>query len=132
MEEDLVYKALVGIHIPITNYNEAFYVMAAFNLLNKVVKEKDKYNISYDFKKYIGDKIVEILNIDNINVFLDKDVCYIKFLDYQFSFHNISYGEKLLEYKNSKKNIHQEWSQIRLQEKAFEIFEEAIRRMENE
>ena len=47
--EDLVYKALVGIHIPITNYNEAFYVMAAFNLLNKVVKEKDKYNISYDF-----------------------------------------------------------------------------------
>lgn len=132
MEEDLVYKALVGIHIPITNYNEAFYVMAAFNLLNKVVKEKDKYNISYDFKKYIGDKIVEILNIDNINVFLDKDVCYIKFLDYQFSFHNISYGEKLLEYKNSKKNIHQEWSQIRLQDKAFEIFEEAIRRMENE
>lgn len=132
MEEDLVYKALVGIHIPITNYNEAFYVMAAFNLLNKVVKEKDKYNISYDFKKYIGDKIIEILNIENINVFLDKDVCYIKFLDYQFSFHNISYGEKLLEYKNSKKNIHQEWSQIRLQEKAFEIFEEAIRRMENE
>lgn len=132
MEEDLVYKALVGIHIPITNYNEAFYVMAAFNLLNKVVKEKDKYNISYDFKKYIGDKIVEILNIENINVFLDKDVCYIKFLDYQFSFHNISYGEKLLEYKNSKKNIHQEWSQIRLQDKAFEIFEEAIRRMENE
>lgn len=130
--EDLVYKALVGIHIPITNYNEDFYVMAAFNLLNKVVKEKDKYNISYDFKKYIGDKIVEILNIDNINVFLDKDVCYIKFLDYQFSFHNISYGEKLLEYKNSKKNIHQEWSQIRLQDKAFEIFEEAIRRMENE
>ena len=130
--EDLVYKALVGIHIPITNYNEAFYVMEAFNLLNKVVKEKDKYNISYDFKKYIGDKIVEILNIDNINVFLDKDVCYIKFLDYQFSFHNISYGEKLLEYKNSKKNIHQEWSQIRLQDKAFEIFEEAIRRMENE
>ena len=92
MEEDLVYKALVGIHIPITNYNEAFYVMAAFNLLNKAVKEKDKYNISYDFKKYIGDKIVEILNIENINVFLDKDVCYIKFLDYQFSFHNISYG----------------------------------------
>ena len=89
--EDLVYKALVGIHIPITNYNEAFYVMAAFNLLNKAVKEKDKYNISYDFKKYIGDKIVEILNIENINVFLDKDVCYIKFLDYQFSFHNISY-----------------------------------------
>ena len=132
MEEDLVYKALVGIHIPITNYNEAFYVMAAFNLLNKVVKEKDKYNISYDFKKYIGDKIIEILNIENINVFLDKDVCYIKFLDYQFSFHNISYGEKLLEYKNSKKNIHQEWSQIRLQDKAFEIFEEAIRRMENE
>ena len=132
MEEDLVYKALVGIHIPITNYNEAFYVMAAFNLLNKAVKEKDKYNISYDFKKYIGDKIVEILNIENINVFLDKDVCYIKFLDYQFSFHNISYGEKLLEYKNSKKNIHQEWSKIRLQEKAFEIFEEAIRRMENE
>ncbi|MDY3802075.1 MAG: hypothetical protein SOZ95_08590 [Bacilli bacterium] len=132
MEEDLVYKALVGIHIPITNYNEAFYVMAAFNLLNKVVKEKDKYNISYDFKKYIGDKIVEILNIENINVFLDKDVCYIKFLDYQFSFHNISYGEKLLEYKNSKKNIHQEWSRIRLQDKAFEIFEEAIRRMENE
>lgn len=132
MEEDLVYKALVGIHIPITNYNEAFYVMAAFNLLNKAVKEKDKYNISYDFKKYIGDKIVEILNIENINVFLDKDVCYIKFLDYQFSFHNISYGEKLLEYKNSKKNIHQEWSQIRLQDKAFEIFEEAIRRMENE
>ena len=130
--EDLVYKALVGIHIPITNYNEAFYVMAAFNLLNKNVKEKDKYNISYDFKKYIGDKIVEILNIENINVFLDKDVCYIKFLDYQFSFHNISYGEKLLEYKNSKKNIHQEWSQIRLQDKAFEIFEEAIRRMENE
>lgn len=130
--EDLVYKSLVGIHIPITNYNEAFYVMAAFNLLNKVVKEKDKYNISYDFKKYIGDKIVEILNIENINVFLDKDVCYIKFLDYQFSFHNISYGEKLLEYKNSKKNIHQEWSQIRLQDKAFEIFEEAIRRMENE
>ena len=132
MEEDLVYKALVGIHIPITNYNEAFYVMAAFNLLNKAVKEKDKYNISYDFKKYIGDKIIEILNIENINVFLDKDVCYIKFLDYQFSFHNISYGEKLLEYKNSKKNIHQEWSQIRLQDKAFEIFEEAIRRMENE
>ena len=132
MEEDLVYKALVGIHIPITNYNEAFYVMAAFNLLNKVVKEKDKYNISYDFKKYIGDKIVEILNIENINVFLDKDVCYIKFLDYQFSFHNISYGEKLLEYKNSKKNIHQEWSQIRLQDKAFGIYEEAIRRMENE
>ena len=132
MEEDLVYKALVGIHIPITNYNEAFYVMAAFNLLNKAVKEKDKYNISYDFKKYIGDKIVEILDIENINVFLDKDVCYIKFLDYQFSFHNISYGEKLLEYKNSKKNIHQEWSQIRLQDKAFEIFEEAIRRMENE
>ena len=132
MEEDLVYKALVGIHIPITNYNEAFYVMAAFNLLNKVVKEKDKYNISYDFKKYIGDKIVEILNIENINVFLDKDVCYIKFLDYQFSFHNISYGEKLLEYKNSKKNIHQDWSRIRLQDKAFEIFEEAIRRMENE
>ena len=130
--EDLVYKALVGIHIPITNYNEAFYVMAAFNLLNKAVKEKDQYNISYDFKKYIGDKIVEILNIENINVFLDKDVCYIKFLDYQFSFHNISYGEKLLEYKNSKKNIHQEWSQIRLQDKAFEIFEEAIRRMENE
>ena len=130
--EDLVYKALVGIHIPIANYNEAFYVMAAFNLLNKVVKEKDKYNISYDFKKYIGDKIIEILNIENINVFLDKDVCYIKFLDYQFSFHNISYGEKLLEYKNSKKNIHQEWSQIRLQDKAFEIFEEAIRRMENE
>ena len=130
--EDLVYKALVGIHIPITNYNEAFYVMAAFNLLNKVVKEKDKYNISYDFKKYIGDKIIEILNIENINVFLDKDVCYIKFLDYQFSFHNISYAEKLLEYKNSKKNIHQEWSQIRLQDKAFEIFEEAIRRMENE
>ena len=130
--EDLVYKALVGIHIPITNYNEAFCVMAAFNLLNKVVKEKDKYNISYDFKKYIGDKIVEILNIENINVFLDKDVCYIKFLDYQFSFHNISYGDKLLEYKNSKKNIHQEWSQIRLQDKAFEIFEEAIRRMENE
>ena len=130
--EDLVYKALVGIHIPITNYNEAFYVMAAFNLVNKAVKEKDKYNISYDFKKDIGDKIVEILDIENINVFLDKDVCYIKFLDYQFSFHNISYGEKLLEYKNSKKNIHQEWSQIRLQEKAFEIFEEAIRRMENE
>ena len=130
--EDLVYKALVGIHIPITNYNQAFYVMAAFNLLKKVVKEKDKYNISYDFKKYIGDKIIEILNIENINVFLDKDVCYIKFLDYQFSFHNISYGEKLLEYKNSKKNIHQEWSQIRLQDKAFEIFEEAIRRMENE
>ena len=130
--EDLVYKALVGIHIPITNYNEAFYVMAAFNLLNKVVKEKDKYNISYDFKKYIGDKIIEILNIENINVFLDKDVCYIKFLDYQFSFHNISYGEKLLEYKKKKKNIHQEWSQIRLQDKAFEIFEEAIRRMENE
>ena len=130
--EDLVYKALVGIHIPITNYNEAFYVMAAFNLLNKAVKEKDKYNISYDFKKYIGDKIVEILNIENINVFLDKDVCYIKFLDYQFSFHNISYGDKLLEYKNSKKNIHQEWSQIRLQEKAFEIFEKGIRRMENE
>ena len=130
--EDLIYKALVGIHIPITNYNEAFYVMAAFNLLNKDVKEKDKYNISYDFKKYIGDKIVEILNIENINVFLDKDVCYIKFLDYQFSFHNISYGEKLLEYKNSKKNIHQEWSQIRLQDKAFETFEEAIRRMENE
>ena len=130
--EDLVYKALVGIHIPITNYNEAFYVMAAFNLLNKVVKEKDKYNISYDFKKYIGDKIVEILNIENINVFLDKDVCYIKFLDYQFSFHNISYGEKLLEYKNSKKNIHQEWTRIRQQDKAFEIFEEAIRRMENE
>lgn len=130
--EDLVYKALVGIHIPITNYNEAFYVMAAFNLLNKAVKEKDKYNISYDFKKYIGDKIVEILNIENINVFLDKDVCYIKFLDYQFSFHNILYGEKLLEYKNSKKNIHQEWSRIRLQDKAFEIFEEAIRRMENE
>ena len=130
--EDLVYKALVGIHIPITNYNEAFYVMAAFNLLNKDVKKKDKYNISYDFKKYIGDKIIEILNIENINVFLDKDVCYIKFLDYQFSFHNISYGEKLLEYKNSKKNIHQEWSQIRLQDKAFEIFEEAIRRMENE
>lgn len=130
--EDLVNKALIGIHIPITNYNEAFYVMAAFNLLNKVVKEKDKYNISYDFKKYIGDKIIEILNIENINVFLDKDVCYIKFLDYQFSFHNISYGEELLEYKNSKKNIHQDWSQIRLQEKAFEIFEEAIRRMENE
>ena len=130
--EDLVYKALVGIHIPITNYNEAFYVMAVFNLLNKAVKEKDKYNISYDFKKYIGDKIVEILNIENINVFLDKDVCYIKFLDYQFSFHNISYGDKLVGYKNSKKSIRQEWSQIRLQEKAFEIFEEAIRRMENE
>lgn len=132
--EDLVFKALSSYNIPITNYNEAFYVFSCFNLLNTAVKDNEHYKISYDFKKHIEDKIIEVINSDikNIDIYLDKNVCYIKFLDYQFSFHNVNYGDELKEYKNSPRNIIQEWSGIKLQPIACDIFEIARKRLENE
>lgn len=89
----------------ISNYWDAFLVVAALNYLNASTK-RDK-SISYYFKQRINPVIKSIYNMENISSYYDKseDVLYISFTNFIFSFHNPSLSNDMVEILSNNKVI---------------------------
>lgn len=109
---------------------EVFRFLAAMNLLNSYVKKDyadEEYKKRYIIKSYVMLAVTQIIEnkIQGVNLFVDDGIVYIKVLERQFSFHNVNLNSTIKAFKNSKKNLRQEWEGIRLQPICVTIFEEA-------
>ena len=82
---------------------------------------------SYIFKNFISDVIEDIIlnKISGVDIYYTKEVVYIRINKYQFSFHYVKETDIIRDYKNSVRNVEQEWEGIRLQPIAMSIFKEA-------
>ncbi len=126
--EELLNIALIGRVKEIKNEDDAFFVFACLNFLNASLKNGAVETHDYKFKLDASNAINHILKnkIAGIDIFLDKEIAYVKVKNYQFSFHHLKYDEELIKYKESNANVPQPWSGIRLQPMAKEILEEAL------
>ena len=100
------------------------------NLLNSYVKKDyalEEIKKSYIFKNFISDVIEDIIlnKISGVDIYYTKEVVYIRINKYQFSFHYVKETDIIRDYKNSVRNVEQEWEGIRLQPIAMSIFKEA-------
>lgn len=114
---------------PINNELDAFYYLAAMNLLNTYVKlpehERDFY-INYSFKGKISSALEQIiLKVPSVEVYIDKGIIYVYLLEFQFSFHNVNLNSFLENYRDSADNKFQEWKAVKLQPYSSMIFNAA-------
>lgn len=112
----------------IKNKYDALYFFSSMNLMNAYVKKSyaDEYlKKNYKFKTYVAKALEEIINnkIQDVFIFLDKDIAYVTIEGLQFSFHNIRPTRVLQEYIKSPRNKKQVWTGIRLQPAAGVIFD---------
>ena len=130
IDEESVRKAYLNIILLRNNIktkNDCFKFLASVNLLNSYVKKDyvlEEIKKSYIFKNFISDVIEDIIlnKISGVDIYYTKEIVYIKINGYQFSFHYVKETDIIREYKNSARNIKQEWKGIRLQPIALSIF----------
>ena len=130
IDEESVRKAYLNIILLRNNIktkNDCFKFLASVNLLNSYVKKDyalEEIKKSYIFKNFISDVIEDIIlnKISGVDIYYTKEIVYIKINGYQFSFHYVKETDIIREYKNSARNIKQEWEGIRLQPIALSIF----------
>lgn len=114
----------------ISNLYDAFYYFAAMNLINAWLSRKNKianaskkeaklFKDMYYFKTYIQSTITDLINnnkqIEDINIYIEKNLVMIDLLGFVFSFHNIPLNEAIIQYSLSNKNKTIEWTGKRLQ-----------------
>ncbi|WP_196001948.1 hypothetical protein [Clostridium sp. 1001271B_151109_B4] len=134
IDEESVRKAYINVILlrnNIKNQKDCFKFLASANLLNSYVKKDyaiEEIKKSYTFKNIISEVIEDIIinNISGVHMYYTKQVVYIEVNGYQFSFHNVKETDIIREYKYSRKNIKQEWKEIRLQQIAVSIFNKAV------
>ena len=134
IDEDSVRQAYFNIIIlknNIKNKKHCFKFLASVNLLNSYVKKDYAINEikkSYVFKNIISEVIEDIIlnKISGVDIYYTKEVVYIRTNGYQFSFHHVKESDIIKDYKNSIRNVKQDWEGIRLQPMALTIFKEAI------
>mgnify|MGYP003420303904 CR=1 FL=1 len=121
------------------NNKELFNVLIAMNLINAALKRKeyksnenDKDAIVYYgmLKPRVSGLFHNIINNRHkfdIDFYIDnttKDKCaYIEIEGLQFSFHNITIDESLIDFINSPLNNPKPWKGVRLQKIAGELFD---------
>lgn len=134
IDEESVRQAYLNIILlknNIKNEKDCFKFLASVNLLNSYVKKDyaiDEIKKSYIFKNIISEVIEDIIlnKINGIDIYYTKEVVYIRTNGYQFSFHHVKESDIIKNYKNSIRNVRQDWEGIRLQPIALSIFKEAI------
>lgn len=133
IDEESVRKAYLNIILlrgNIKTKEDCFKFLASVNLLNAYVKKDyalEEIKKSYIFKNFISDVIEDIIlnKISGVDIYYTKEVVYIRINKYQFSFHYVKETDIIRDYKNSVRNVEQEWEGIRLQPIAMSIFKEA-------
>lgn len=127
--KNIATKAYIGVLMKIKNQYDALYFFSCMNLLNAYVKQgnSDRELISgYKFKDYIVNGIEQILlnQIKDVKIYFCPSVVYITLFNLQFSFHNVKPSYFLnKQFINTSRNEKQEWSNIKLQPFAVNIFE---------
>lgn len=135
MVNDAYIKSIMLIN-RLSTKEEVFFFMSCMNLLNTYIKKeyaKEEFKSRYIIKDYVSRALEQIIenNISGVEVFLEKQVVYIKVMGRQFSFHNVRRSRYLTKYMNSCDNVKQEWSGIRLQKISVSLYLEATSFMEN-
>ena len=133
IDEESARKAYLNIILlrsKIKTKDDCFKFLASVNLLNSYVKKDyalEEIKKSYIFKNFISDVIEDIIlnKISGVDIYYTKEVVYININGYQFSFHYVKETDIIRDYKNSVRNVEQEWEGIRLQPIAMSIFKEA-------
>ena len=133
IDEESVRKAYLNIILlrgNIKTKEDWFKFLASVNLLNSYVKKDyalEEIKKSYIFKNFISDVIEDIIlnKISGVDIYYTKEVVYIRINKYQFSFHYVKETDIIRDYKNSVRNVEQEWEGIRLQPIAMSIFKKA-------
>ena len=130
LNEDLAMEAYTCVLNPIKCINTAFRYFAALNLINAYVKidtaDMD-FKKKYNFKHYVSMGIEQVIarKILGIELYITKQVVYIRFNEIQFSFHNITLSPIIKTFMASDKNHRQEWTEIRLQPIADKLYTHA-------
>lgn len=114
------------------NQYAAFYFFASMNLLNAYIKKDyadTEYKKRYVIKDYVSLAITQIIEqkMEEVEVYIDKRIVYIKIQGRQFSFHNVKGNKVIQAFKDSPYNIKQEWCGIRLQPICISVYQEAKR-----
>lgn len=111
----------------ILSANHLFLVLASINLLNAAIKKKHyKNKLSYFIIKTKATYVLELLikseSMDNTSYYYNNEekCMYVKVHGVIFSFHNI-YESDIILNNNSLERI--DWTGIRLQKIAVEVFE---------
>lgn len=109
---------------------ELFQILCSMNLINAALKSKEfNDEIYYGMLKPKVSMLLEYIIENNsdftIEIYVDdsKYCAYIELYNLQFSFHNISIGEKLKGFIKSPLNKPVNWKGLRLQKIAGELFE---------
>ncbi|KJR46277.1 hypothetical protein UF75_3363 [Desulfosporosinus sp. I2] len=125
-----IMEALGILKIDVTNAYDAFYYLAAMNLMNAWLNRKKKikngilmekeeklFKNMYFFKTYVQKVITNLIinNIPEVEIFIDKDLVIVEIFKIQFSFHNIPSNQIISEFIRSNKYRPIEWSGKRLQ-----------------
>lgn len=123
--------ALRMTHLTINDTQSALLFFAAMNFLNAYVKKPyadPHFHKRYMFKNDVA-RTLEVLitrPIEGVSIYLAQDVNYVSVGGLQFSFHNLEKTDILSQFKQSDKNIMQEWTGLRLQPAAKPVFDYAL------
>jgi len=110
---------------------------AAGNFLNAYVKKPyadPHFHKRYLFKNDVT-RVIESLTtrpLVDVSVYLAQDVDYVRVKGLQFSFHNLENTPILSAFRQSERNVLQEWTGLRLQPAAKPIFDYALQEAPDE
>lgn len=103
--------------------DDYFLFYASINLINAYVKKEYAVYKNYNFKRFVSLGIESLINEkkDGINFSYNKQLTIVEIMGVQFSFHNSQITDLMKSKESDFQQI--EWSNIRLQPFALEIYE---------
>lgn len=137
LDETDAKLALRIMNLNVEDELSALLFFAAGNFLNAYVKKPyadPRFHKRYLFKNDVT-RVIESLtvhSIDDVSVYLAQDVDYVRVKGLQFSFHNLEKTPILSAYKQSDRNVLQEWTGLRLQAAAKPILDYALQEASDE
>jgi ArsR family transcriptional regulator len=131
LSEDDAKLALRVTFLEVNDAPSALVFFAAMNFLNTYVKKpyaEPHFHNRYLFKNDVTSVIEALIlsPIPGVEVYLAQDVNYVSVKGLQFSFHHLEKTQILSQFKQSDRNVMQEWTGLRLQAAAKQVFDYAI------
>ncbi len=131
LEEEDAKLAHRMAYLPVADIPSALVFFAAMNFLNAYVKKPyadPHFRKRYMFKNDVTRGLESLIQhpLSGLSIYMAKDVNYVSVGGLQFSFHNLEKTQILRDYSKSEMNIVQEWTGLRLQSAAKQVFDYAM------
>lgn len=131
LNEEDAKLAMRMMNLAVDDAQSTLLFFAAGNFLNAYVKKPyadPQLHKRYFFKNDVTWVIESLVRnpIGDVAVYLAQGVDYVQVKGLQFSFHNLEMTDVLSTFKQSDKNVLQEWTGLRLQPAAKPIFDYAM------